>query len=66
MNKTLQDLAWSVLPKEFKEEVKREWQIANNDEKLPHDAFLRGTYSMLITLFGHDNLTSDAGGGRGR
>lgn len=60
MNKELQDLAWSVLPKEFKEEVKRMWQSADKEQQLPHDAFLRGEYSILELLFGRHNLTSDA------
>lgn len=60
MNKELQDLAWSVLPKEFKEEVKKEWQTANDEERFPHDAFLRGCYSTMVLLFSYHNLTSDA------
>lgn len=62
MNKELQDLAWSLLPKEFKEEVKKEWKTANNEERLSHDAFLRGCYSTMTLLFGLHNLTSDAEG----
>ena len=56
MNKELQDLAWSVLPKEFKEEVKRMHRIAYSDV----DQMI-----VMITLenvFGHQNLTSDAEG----
>lgn len=62
MDKKLQDPVWSILPKEFKEEVKKEWELTDNAEKLPHDAFLRGKYSMMRELFGHHNLTSDAEG----
>lgn len=50
MDKTLQDLAWSCLPKEFKEEVKKEYR----------KGYVCETLTMLITLFGHHNLTSDA------
>lgn len=52
MTKELQDLAWSCLPKEFKEEVKKEYQ----------KGYVCETLAMLITLFGHHNLTSDAEG----
>lgn len=52
MDKTLQDLAWSCLPKEFKEEVKKEFR----------KGYVCETLTMLITLFGHHNLTSDAEG----
>lgn len=51
MNKELQDLVWSVLPKEFKEEVKKEWHKAHNNI----------TKSTLEYFFGKHNLTSDAG-----
>lgn len=50
MTKELQDLAWSCLPKEFKEEVKKEYR----------KGYVCETLTMLITLFGHHNLTSDA------
>ena len=50
MDKTLQDLAWSCLPKEFKEEVKKEYR----------KGYVCETLTMLITLFGRHNLTSDA------
>ena len=52
MTKELQDLAWSCLPKEFKEEVKKEYR----------KGYVCETLTMLITLFGHHNLTSDAEG----
>lgn len=52
MDKTLQDLAWSCLPKEFKEEVKKEYR----------KGYVCETLTMLITLFGRHNLTSDAEG----
>lgn len=52
MNKEIQDLAWSLLPKEFKKEVKREYR----------KGYVCKTLAMLITLFGHHNLTSDAEG----
>lgn len=63
MNKELIDHVWKhCLPKEFKEALKKEWQTANNEERLPHDAFLRGCYSTMVLLFGYHNLTSDAEG----
>lgn len=52
MTKELQDLAWSILPKEFKEEVKKEYR----------KGYVCETLTMLITLFGYHNLTSDAEG----
>lgn len=48
MNKELQDKAWSVLPKEFKEEVKKLYR---------EFAFTREGY--YVELFGLHNLTSD-------
>lgn len=53
MDKKLQDLAWSILPKEFKEEVKYYYQRTDC-----------GTYAedMLESIFGIHNLTSDAEG----
>lgn len=53
MTKELQDLAWLVLPKEFKEEVKRKFQLTDADCI---------AYEILIDLFGIHNLTSDAEG----
>lgn len=50
MTKELQDLAWACLPREFREEVKKEYQ----------KGYVCETLAMLITLFGHHNLTSDA------
>ena len=52
----LQNKVWSILPKEFKEEVKRMHRIADSDV----DQMI-----VMITLenvFGHQNLTSDVGG----
>ena len=56
MNKTIQDLAWCSLPKEFKEEVKRLYNIANKDIDELKVAY------KLEYLFGRHNLTSDAEG----
>lgn len=55
MTKELQDLVWSILPKEFKEEVKAMYNghILNDLDY--------GRNSALINLFG-ENLTSDAEG----
>lgn len=54
MNKELQTLAWSALPKEFKEEVKKYY---DNSTALGATAVL-----LLENLFGVHNLTSDAEG----
>lgn len=68
MNKELQDLAWSILPKEFREEVKKlyiEIEIELSKNKGATDnrtQQLRGMNSQLVYLFGHHNLTSDAAG----
>lgn len=65
MNKELQDLAWSLLPKEFKEEVKR---VANNFSRrtsgiLGRERTLAETFlNEFIDLFGRHNLISDAEG----
>lgn len=53
MTKELQDHVWSILPKEFKLEVKKEYR----------KGYVCETLTMLITLFGRHNLTSDAEGG---
>lgn len=55
MDKKLQDLVWSILPKEFKEEVK-----AMYNRPFLNDLDF-GYKSALLNLFGH-NLTSDAEG----
>lgn len=60
MNKQLQDLAWSVLPKEFKEEVKILYNHNPGAKPMPENTS-RGK-SILRDIFGHDNLTSDAEG----
>lgn len=65
MNKELQDLTWSLLPREFKEEVKR---VANNFSRrtsgiLGRERTLAETFlNEFIDLFGRHNLTSDAEG----
>lgn len=55
MTKELQNQAWSVLPKEFKEEVKK---IYNADDPL----VCREENELLDYIFGEHNLTSDAEG----
>lgn len=66
MDKTLQDLVWSLLPKEFKEEVKKLYTDALDASNSPHEPDDRkwGNYrvTLLENLFGHHNLTSDAEG----
>lgn len=59
MNKELRDLAWSLLPKGFKEEVKVAYKRLTSTKYL-QDSFGRGMKAQLETLFGHHNLTSDA------
>lgn len=53
MDKTTQDLVWSVLPKKFKEEVKKEYY---HDDSNPFEL------ALLENIFGIHNLTSDAEG----
>lgn len=55
MNKELQDLAWSLLPKEFKEEVKDIFTEYSNTK-------FSAVRSELMNIFGIHNLTSDAEG----
>lgn len=61
MNEKLQDLAWSVLPKKFKEEVKKKYahyeKVRKEEEEL---AFADGAAFRLSEIFGTHNLTSDA------
>lgn len=52
MNKELIDKAWACLPREFKEEVKRLYRIADSDV----DQMI--AMIMLENVFGHHNLTS--------
>ena len=56
MKRELQDYVWSILPKEFKEEVKRMYRIADSDV----DQMI--AMIMLENVFGHQNLTSKAEG----
>lgn len=56
MTKELQDLAWSVLPKEFKEEVKRHFFKKNAQSPFSIEC------DVLCKYFGPHNLTSDAEG----
>lgn len=69
MNKELQDLAWSVLPKEFKEEVKKYYRTLHEQYKeydgLHFETAKAKVQERIVTLqyfFGHHNLTSDAEG----
>lgn len=67
MTKELQDRAWAILPKEFKEEVK---EMFEEDKKHPEirttcgitTAYHNDMGQRLIDLFGLHNLTSDAEG----
>lgn len=58
MDKTTQDLAWRVLPKEFKEEVKEIYLNAVEH----HPCGYNHKTDLLKYLFGLHNLTSDAEG----
>lgn len=51
MNTGLQNKAWHILPKEFKEEVKKQYRDGFNDDR-----------KAIGRLFGIDNLLSDAEG----
>lgn len=53
MDKELIDRVWRVLPAEFREEVKYEWQHTDCGTHVER---------VLQDLFGYDNLTSDAEG----
>ena len=55
MDKTTQDLAWRVLPKEFKEEVKEIYLNAVEH----HPCGYNHKTDLLKYLFGNHNLTSD-------
>lgn len=65
MDKTLQDLAWRCLPREFREEVKnvaqryicRALALFGKERQLANKY-----YDDFINLFGRHNLTSDAEG----
>lgn len=60
MTKELQNKAWSVLPKEFKEEVKYEYtRVATKATK---DSYDLGFMHAHEELFGLHNLDSDAEG----
>jgi|GEM_PF-4640437 len=59
MTKELQDLAWSVLPKEFKEEVSDKYIYACEHCE---ESYWYGVKTELECFFGIDNLTSDAEG----
>ena len=56
MTKELQDHVWSILPKEFKEEVK---EIYSNAITY-HPCGYNHKTDLLKYLFGRHNLTSDA------
>lgn len=56
MNKELIDRTWSVLPKEFKEEVKKSYRYYSCMAKDQYDC---GIVDCIETIFGKHNLTSD-------
>ena len=60
MTKELQDHVWSILPKEFREEVKYEYsRVATKAIKSSYDL---GFMHAHEGMYGHHNLTSDAEG----
>lgn len=74
MNKELQNLAWSILPKEFKEEVKEHYAELNTayiamfdkdgltNAECDRCQAIREKKHIYNMYFGHHNLTSDAEG----
>lgn len=56
MTKELQDLAWSVLPEEFKEKVRKEYRYALKYHKISN--LQQGALDTIECLFGKHNLTS--------
>lgn len=52
MNKTLQDHVWSILPKEFQEEVKRMWSVEVDCATKYHSELHKHRTSLLYELFG--------------
>lgn len=64
MDKTTQDLAWSVLPKEFKKEVKEIYDsgIKMMDIRPSASQIYANKLSTLEGIFGIHNLTSDTEG----
>lgn len=64
MNKELQDLVWSILPKEFREEVRELYDgcIKMMDIRPSASEIYANKLTTLEYLFGHHNLTSDAEG----
>ena len=67
MNKTLQDNVWSILPKEFKKEVKRMWSVEVDCATKYHSELHKHRVDLLYELFGEhlhwqNNFTSDAEG----
>lgn len=67
MNKTLQDYVWSILPKEFKEEVKRLWSVEVDCATKYHSELHKHRVDLLYELFGEhlhwqNSLTSNEEG----
>ena len=64
MNKELQDLVWSILPKEFREEVRELYDgcIKMMDIRPSASEIYANKLTTLEYLFGLHNLTSDAEG----
>lgn len=59
MTTELQNKVWSILPKEFKEEVKKSYRYYSRMAKDQYDC---GIVDCIETIFGKHNLTSDAEG----
>lgn len=56
MKTEIQDLAWRCLPKEAREEIKKDY---NSHPSVYHPYFNEGYEEALKIYFGHHNLTSD-------
>lgn len=59
MNKELIDRVWNCLPREFREEVKKEYLVHHEGGDMKYSY---GYSDALTDFFGHNNLTSDAEG----
>ena len=58
MNKKLQDYVWSILPKEFKEEVKKEYKVCSEGCRVvsANDSIVR---CDSIVIMKNNNLNSN-------
>lgn len=54
MNKELQDKVWAILPKEFKEEVKRMWSVEVDCATKYKSELHKHRTDLLYELFGEN------------